>query len=174
MLKFRRSNSFWILATFFIASCNTQPTSSTANNDAGAAATTSEGEHFGEKIAAEGAIPFAQLSAKMVTADSLKVKVRGTVEEVCQAKGCWMNIVSDQPAQSPMMVRFKDYGFFVPKDISGREVIIDGYAFRETTSIDELRHYAEDAGKSKEEIEAINTPKEELKFLASGVILLDQ
>ena len=72
-----------------------------------------------------------------------------------------------------MMVRFKDYGFFVPKDIAGRKVIITGKAYREVTPIEELRHYAEDAGKSKEEIAAITESKEELKFLATGVVLLD-
>ncbi len=73
-----------------------------------------------------------------------------------------------------MMVKFKDYGFFVPKDIAGRKVVMEGYAFREVTPVDELRHYAEDEGLSTEEIEAITEPKEELKFLASGVLLLDE
>jgi hypothetical protein len=61
----------------------------------------------------------------------------------------------------------------MPKDIAGRKVTLDGYAYREVTSVDELRHYAEDEGKSKAEIEKITEPKEELKFLASGVILMD-
>jgi hypothetical protein len=72
-----------------------------------------------------------------------------------------------------MVVQFKDYGFFVPKDIAGRQVVIEGYAYRAVTPIEDLKHYAEDAGKSQEEIDAITEPKEELKFLASGVILLD-
>ena len=101
------------------------------------------------------------------------VKVRGTVQEVCQAKGCWMNIANDETGES-MMVRFKDYGFFMPKDIAGREVIIEGQASFQETSVEELRHYAEDAGKSAEEIAAITEPKRELSFLASGVILLEE
>jgi Domain of unknown function (DUF4920) len=70
-------------------------------------------------------------------------------------------------------VQFKDYGFFMPKDISGRKVVMQGYAFKALTPVDELKHYAEDEGKLKEEIEAITEPKEEIKFLASGVLLLD-
>ena len=72
------------------------------------------------------------------------------------------------------MVRFKDYGFFMPLDIAGREVIMNGKAFYQTTSVDDLRHYAEDAGKSQEEIDAITEPKRELAFLADCVILLDE
>ena len=99
------------------------------------------------------------------------VKVEGKVEAVCQSKGCWMNIVSDDPSQKPMMVKFKDYGFFMPKDIAGQRVILKGMAYLEETSVDELRHYAEDAGKSAEEIASITEPKVELKFMADGVIL---
>lgn len=127
-------------------------------------------QSFGEKINAKGAISFPELTASMAKTDSMAVKVRGTVESVCQVKGCWMNLHDGKSGD--MFVQFKDYGFFMPKDISGREVIIEGYAYRKVTPVDELRHYAEDAGKSKEEIEAITKPKEELKFMASGVLLL--
>ncbi len=129
---------------------------------------------FGEKIEADAAISYDAMIAQLEGKDSLNTKVKGVVSEVCQAKGCWMNIVSEQPNVEPMMVRFKDYGFFVPKDISGRTVIMEGKAFRSVTSVDELKHYAEDKGASKEEIEEINEPKVETKFLASGVILLGE
>ena len=68
-----------------------------------------------------------------------------------------------------MMVRFKDYGFFVPKDIGGKDVIIEGQAYATEVSVEELRHYAEDAGKSKEEIMAITEPEKQYAFLATGV-----
>jgi hypothetical protein len=83
-----------------------------------------------------------------------------------------MNIQPDNADNDAVMVRFKDYGFFVPKDIAGRRVLMNGYAFKELTPVDELRHYAEDAGKSAEEIAAITEPKAEIKFLASGVFLI--
>lgn len=133
------------------------------------------GQTFGEPISAKEAISYDDLLKKLDGKDSLAVKVRGTVEGVCQAKGCWMNIVSAKnPSQESMFVKFKDYGFFMPKDIAGREVIMQGYAYREVTPVDELKHYAEDEGKSQAEIDAITQPKVELKFMASGVMLVDQ
>jgi hypothetical protein len=36
-----------------------------------------------------------------------------------------------------------------------------------------LRHYAQDAGKSKEEIDKITEPKHMLTFLADGVLITD-
>ena len=143
------------------------------NNTVQEAGVTEDGSaYFGEQINADGVISYDQLLAKMSATDSMAVKVSGTVESVCQKKGCWMNIVSEDPEKASMFVKFKDYGFFMPKDITGQQVIMEGYAFREVTSVDELKHYAEDEGKSKEEIEAITEPMEELKFMASGVILV--
>lgn len=104
-------------------------------------------------------------------ADTLHTTLRGTVNEVCQAKGCWMTIAASN--DEDMMVKFKDYGFFMPKDISGREVVMRGMAYYQITPVDELQHYAEDAGKSQEEIDAITEPKRELRFLADGVQLLN-
>lgn len=128
---------------------------------------------FGEAFKPKKVVSYDQMLKRMEGQEKVAIKVRGTVEDVCQAKGCWMNIISEKTNEK-MMVQFKDYGFFMPKDIAGKEVIMDGYAFYEVTPVDELRHYAEDAGKTAEEIALITEPARKLKFLASGVILLDK
>jgi hypothetical protein len=129
-------------------------------------------QYFGEKIDADGSISYDDLLTQLATQDSMEVKVSGKVESVCQSKGCWVNIISTaHPESETMFVKFKDYGFFLPKDCAGQEVIMEGKAYREITTVEELRHYAEDEGKSVEEIEAITEPVEELKFMASGVLL---
>jgi len=130
--------------------------------------------YFGEKITKTGAININQLLTKMETADSIPTKLAGTIESVCQKKGCWMNIKTDMASSEEVFVRFKDYGFFMPLDATGKKVVMDGYAFKNITPVDELRHYAEDEGKSEEEINAITEPKEELRYMASGVIILNE
>ena len=128
----------------------------------------SEG-HFGEKINGKGAIGATELPKKMGSKEKMTAKVSGTVESVCQAKGCWMKVKTADG--QTMRVSFKDYGFFVPKDIAGKTVVFEGEAKMKTTSVAELQHYAEDAGKSKEEIAKITEPKRELTFVAEGVIV---
>jgi hypothetical protein len=159
----RNLKNIFVLSLVFIAFACAQKTESV---------TTEEGHHFGKMITSADAISYDDLLMKMDGVKEIEeVKVEGKVEKVCQAKGCWMNIVSDDGSKEVMFVKFKDYGFFMPKDISGKTVVMNGRAFKEETSVDELRHYAEDEGKSKEEIEAIKEPKVELKFMADGVIL---
>ena len=133
----------------------------------------SDGKTFGATVTPAGAISYDAMLDKMAKADKMdNVKVEGKVEAVCKAKGCWMNIASEKGA-APMFVKFKDYAFFMPKDLAGKKVIMLGNAFKEKTSVEDLRHFAQDEGKSKEDIAKITKPKEEMKFMASGVIILD-
>ena len=127
---------------------------------------------FGNKIIGEGSISSKEMTEKysnMSVTDTLQIKFNGVVSDVCQAKGCWMKVQLKDGNEA--MVRFKDYGFFVPKDITGKEVIVNGFAFVEEMSVEDQRHYAKDGGKSKEEIEKIMDSKKTYGFEADGVIL---
>jgi hypothetical protein len=128
----------------------------------------------GENFKAVNVQSYDQLLAKLEKEEKVEdIVVEGKVTNVCQSKGCWMTLVSTANADTPpIFVKFKDYAFFMPLDLAGGRVIMKGSAFKEVTSVDELKHYAEDEGKSKEEIAKITMPKEELKFMASGVQIL--
>lgn len=128
---------------------------------------------FGKEILSDDAIPAASMAEHyktMKAGDSVNSKMIGKVNEVCQAKGCWMKL--DLENGNQVMVKFKDYGFFMPKNIAGEEVIINGKAFVNEVPVEELRHYAEDAGKSAEEIAAITESKKTYSFEADGVLLI--
>ncbi len=103
---------------------------------------------------------------------SSRIKVKGEIISTCPMKGCWMNMSVDNDT---VLVRFKDYGFFVPKTgVKGSIAIVNGYLSVDTLSVAQLRHYAEDAGKNKNEIMKITSPKITLSFLADGVAIQEQ
>jgi len=127
---------------------------------------------FGEKIAATGALNAQDMMDKyqiLAVNDTLQTKFKATVTEVCQSKGCWMKLELEDGSKT--MVRFKDYGFFMPKDIAGKQVIVNGKAFVEEMSVADQQHYAKDGGQSKEEIAKITSPKKTFGFEADGVLL---
>ena len=131
-----------------------------------------DGIHFGETIDTTGAISFESLLSQMASADSIETKVNGTVSAVCQTKGCWMDLVSAQDTtKTELFVQFKDYGFFVPLNADNKEVIVNGYAFVDVVTVDELKHYAKDAGKSKDEIAKIKKPEVTYSFTSTGVYI---
>jgi hypothetical protein len=125
--------------------------------------------YYGDTISDEGAVSTAKLMALMAENDSVPVKLVGTVNSSCQKKGCWMKMDLGQGEE--LRVSFKDYGFFVPKNLDGETAIVDGYAFVDTLDVDFLKHLAEDAGKTEEEIAAINEPEISVNYVANGVII---
>lgn len=126
---------------------------------------------FGDEITDENVLSKEEIVEKynsLKPGDTVNLKFATNVKEVCQKKGCWMKVdMGDDEA----MVRFKDYGFFMPKDIAGQEIIVNGKAYVEEMSVEDQRHYAEDGGKSAEEIAAITEPKRTLAFEADGVLI---
>ncbi|WP_213521617.1 DUF4920 domain-containing protein [Nonlabens sp.] len=127
--------------------------------------------NYGAEFSNNDVIDAMELGAMyktMKVGDTTAVKVKGTIAEVCVNMGCWIKMpVGD----ASVTVKFKDYGFFLPKNGQGKEVILNGNAFKNITPVKELRHYAEDAGKSKEEIEAITEEEVTLSFVADGALV---
>jgi hypothetical protein len=132
-------------------------------------ASAEKGTTYGSGSTSEGAIHVNEVE-KNIRNNKFEGKITGKVSEVCQEKGCWMKI--EKPNGEKLMVKFKDYGFFMPKNIVGKEVVLDGEATIKEVSVKQQKHYAQDAGKSKEEIEKIKEPKKELQFVAKGVLVL--
>jgi hypothetical protein len=127
---------------------------------------------FGTEITADNALNTSDMTLKyqnLMIADTVEAKFKATVVDVCQAKGCWMNLKLDNGTEA--MVKFKAYGFFMPKDIAGKEVVVNGLAFVEAMSVEEQKHYAKDGGESEEVIAAIVSPKKTFRFEANGVLV---
>lgn len=128
------------------------------------------GDTYGAKITEQGAVSIARVPVMLQTKDTIKVKIKAVVVSSCSKKGCWMNLKIDD--KTTAFVKMKDYEFFVPTAIEGKTVVLEGIAWNETTSVEELKHYAEDGKKSQAEIDAIKEPKKEVRFLADGILVV--
>ena len=128
------------------------------------------GMTFGEKTTADGAIAASELSTKLKGAEPAEVKVTGKVTEVCKMEGCWLRMETENG--STMLIKMKDHAFLVPLSMNGKTIVADGVATLKETSVKMLKHYAEDAGKSKEEIDAIKEAKKEITMEAKGILVL--
>ncbi|PHR71579.1 MAG: DUF4920 domain-containing protein [Lutibacter sp.] len=129
---------------------------------------------FGAEITDVGTISKEKMASQFETlkvGDTLDVKFTSKINEVCKTKGCWMKL--DLGEEKESMVRFVDYGFFMPLNADGREVVVNGKAYVTEISVKELQHYAKDAGQSEDEIALITEPKFTYAFLADGVLMKD-
>lgn len=127
---------------------------------------TTEHEVYGAKLTGSPHLPMATLMKDAKKWHGKKVQVRGEITGVCLKKGCWMTI-KEGPHHT--RVRFRDYGFFVPLDVDGRKTAVEATVVVRVESQAERRHYAEDAGWSREKIETIKGDKVLVSLLADAV-----
>jgi len=94
------------------------------------------------------------------TREGKSLRVQGTIAEVCQMKGCWMNVAD---GEDTLRVEFKDYGFFVPSTAAGKPVQLEGAVVERTMSEAEREHLRAESESGKP------VPERMLVFVASGV-----
>lgn len=133
------------------------------------------GDSYGENLKAsveKKAISPEKLAKKLHKKGKVEhVVVKGTVTDVCEKKGCWLTVETENNER--FFVKMKDYAFFVPTALKGKNVVMEGRAEEKTISVDELKHYATDAKKSQDEIDAITKPEKEIRFVANGIKVVD-
>lgn len=129
------------------------------------------GDYYGEKVETANAIDIAQIPAKLKDKDAFNTKVKAKVLDVCPKKGCWIKLAVNDSTTA--FVKMKDYAFFLPTAVKGKTIVLDGEVKMLTTGVSELQHYAKDAKKSQAEINAINQPKKEIRFTASGITVVE-
>lgn len=162
--------------SLLLAACGT--TSSSTDNTpapvakapaaAPAAATATSYDFYGGGTPVEGAVAVDSVLANPAAYEGKPVVLSGPIVGTCATKGCWMRLGS---AQKNVFVKFKDYGFFVPTGgVEGREAVITGELKVVTQSVEELKHYYEDAGKH-EEAAKITEPRTVVTFMATGVAI---
>ncbi len=130
------------------------------------------GEWYGEKVTTDGAVPLTEVAKKIADGEkAIDTKVKAKIIEVCPKKGCWLKLELENGETAT--VKMKDYGFFLPLAAKGKTVVIEGEVKIKNTSVEELRHYAEDAKKTKEEIAAITKPQKEVRVTAKGIVVVE-
>lgn len=142
-----------------------------AQNSGAPAGLALKGDHYGSQLGAASLSNFlnvGKLTKKLKKTQKLEnVTVVGEVVDVCEKKGCWLTLKTENDER--FFVKMKDYSFFVPTTLKGKTVVMSGSAAQKEISVEEQRHYAEDAKKSLAEIEAIKKPATEIRFVANGI-----
>src|SRR5262245_58329139 len=124
-------------------------------------------DHFGDGIVEGPAVDVAEALKNPDQYTGKTVRLTAPITGVCQTKGCWMQLGT--PSQF-VFVRFKDYAFFVPKDASGRVAIVEGTMTMKQETVEQTKHYLEDAGKH-DEAAKVTEGRKLWHFLASGVAI---
>ena len=156
------------LGTLLFASCNnTASTDKKSNVDS-----TSTSNFFGKSFDNKNAVAASEVASQIQSGKQFHGVMEGRIVAVCQEKGCWANL--ELPAGQTIKVLFRDSNgdeFSIDKTSKNKMIDVNGVGYIDTTSVEMLKHYAQDDGASKEAIEKIKTPEIKPVFTASGAIL---
>ncbi|MEJ7911507.1 MAG: DUF4920 domain-containing protein [Chitinophagaceae bacterium] len=144
---------------------------STSAQEASEIIPAAKGVVYGIAPAEKGEIVNLTILSSKLAAGAFEGKVTGTVKEVCKAMGCWIKLQKEDG--TTLMVKAKDHSFFMPENLTGKTVVIEGTASVQTVSEEKRKHFAEDGGGTKEEIKKIKGSGKEIQFVASGVKVID-
>jgi hypothetical protein len=159
--EFPTMRSIFVLLTLAFSStaCVTPQTASDA-------APQSAVKSWGSPVTLTTVTPMGEAIKTFETIKDQDVLTTGKIIKVCEKKGCWFTLETDVQT---VRVKFKDYAFFVPKDLAGQIARAQGRLVKETVSVRDQKHYLRDARAPSEQVRAVTEPKEEWIFIASGV-----
>lgn len=133
-------------------------------------------EYYGIKeMDSQGGVSVEEMIATIDSTRAFEGKINTSLFGVCKKAGCWVTI--DNPGGEPIRVVFGEHAFFVPVDTKeGREVIIEGVAVMDTTSIEMQKHFLDDAKETGQEVpqsayDEITEPLVEVSFNATGILI---
>ncbi len=124
-------------------------------------------DDFGAALTLEKATPLPDVLANAERYAEQPVLIHGRLTDVCQKMGCW-TVIQDQGAQ--VRVRFKDYGFSLPKDSIGCEAFVEGVVAVEAISEKQARHYESESRDG--DPDSVKGPQRKVGFTATGVRLI--
>ncbi|MEM7437365.1 MAG: DUF4920 domain-containing protein [Myxococcota bacterium] len=98
---------------------------------------------FGEVLAEDGAITLlTEIATDPERFEGQTVQTEGTIERVCQKRGCWLELADERGARA--FVPMAGHAFVVPMDSVGKTAIVEGTVHRRERSPAERKHLESD------------------------------
>lgn len=129
---------------------------------------------YGEAVDPVGpALEPADLTADPNTYNGQPVRVRGTVAQVCQRTGCWLELQNTAGPNVRVEVPRDETGQYLwtfPPDLGPVRALVEGIARVREVSAEDRRHLAEDAG-LETDVAGFTEPGQEIVVEARGVLV---
>ncbi|MCO4794770.1 MAG: DUF4920 domain-containing protein [Bacteriovoracaceae bacterium] len=118
-------------------------------------------KEYGGKITLKSIVPLENAVKEHTGKDSVVVSAK--VGTVCKKKGCWMILKSKT---GDIRVTFKDYKFFVPVSLVGKDILVQGKMIEKKMTLAETKHFVEDEGGDASKV---TKPRSEYRIVATAV-----
>jgi hypothetical protein len=113
------------------------------------AAPDQEGTVYGEQLTMTDTTLISSILSEPDAYIGEHVLVAGTVVEVCEMRGCWLELASDREYET-LRVKVEDGVIVFPMSARGHHAVVEGVIERidltEEQAIEQARHHAEEQG----------------------------
>ena len=127
--------------------------------------------YFGKKINDHRAVGLQEFDVLANNTDTLFIKLKAGISEVCLEDGCWFRI--NLYSGKRMIVMFENDAFVIPTDVAGRHMVIEGKTYLQTRSEDEMKKFAIQAGEIQWVIDTIQGPHIQRTFIAKSAVIME-
>jgi hypothetical protein len=180
-----------VAALFAVAGCqnnSTKPTAATAAHedptadapamkpiaqaDAAVGKPTVTYARYGEpvKMGQGEPVTVKELLADVSKFENKPVRVLGTVDKVCERKGCWLQMAD---GDKKLFVKFTCPvdGRLIPMDAVGKKAVAQGQLKVKEITEDDARHLAEEGGQTPDQVAKIKGPQKQITLASPGAIV---
>lgn len=129
---------------------------------------------LGKPLTLPQPMPLATLMAKPADYVGKTVQVKGKIVEVCEAMGCWMDLVNDDGQK--VRIKVNDGEIEFPKDASGKMAIAEGSLTRlELTKEQAIARAKEEAEEKKRKFDpaSVKGPMTIYQIQGTGAVILN-
>lgn len=95
---------------------------------------------YGAPVTETKAVPIAKLAKKPRAYAGRTLRIEGTVKDVCQGMGCWLEVQDAKGAT--FLAKSLDESVLVPKDCKGQRVVVQGVLTARTAKGHDHTHEA--------------------------------
>lgn len=117
-----------------------------------------ESRAFGKPLQGVTSTPLADVLRKPTAGKT--VHLEGTIGAVCKNKGCWLTL---NEGDASVHVTFEGYSYFVPKDVVGKKVALEGKVVVKEPRPEEVEHLRQEG--------ATNAAASRVSIEATGVVI---
>lgn len=115
--------------------------------------------HFGEAVDQKTIIPISQLMASPEEYVDKNVTIEGLVISVCNKRGCWMTIASDEKYQK-LRIKVRDGDMVFPLSAKGRKALATGIFTKVQFSMEQtINYYKRNAEHDGKEFDSASVTK---------------
>ena len=115
-------------------------------------------------------LPVAKLLTDVEAHEGKYVRVSGTIDAVCERRGCWL-LMSDDEAELFVKFTCPIEGRLIPEAVVGHEAVVEGTLNVREISEDMARHLEGEAGATPEEVDAIVGPQRQVSLASPAALV---